>query len=143
MTALKQNKCLEDTINHWKHISKHIHEPQTASEYTQLALLLDDLLDIIGEDESHELIGLIDVIGQMLTQFDEKHPESIEAGSVLDALKFLMAQHNLNQNDLQAELGSQGVVSEILNGKRQLNLAHIKKLADRFNVSPMTFIDED
>ena len=123
-------------------MSKHTDEPQSISEYTQLALMLDDLLDIVGEDESHELIGLIDVIGQMLTQFDEKNPEPIETGSALDALKLLMEQHNLNQNDLQTELGSQGVVSEILNGKRQLNLAHIKKLANRFNVSPMTFIDE-
>ena len=43
--------------------------------------------------------------------------------------------------NIVGEIGSQGVVSEILNGKRQLNLSHIKKLALRFGVKPATFID--
>ena len=32
------------------------------------------------------------------------------------------------------------VVSEILNGKRSLNIRQIKALAERFNVSPATFL---
>lgn len=38
------------------------------------------------------------------------------------------------------EIGSQGVVSEILNGKRELNVRQIRALADRFHVSPSVFI---
>jgi len=52
-----------------------------------------------------------------------------------------MEQHKLKQNDLKNEIGSQGVVSEVLNGKRQLNVDQIKKLAKRFHVSASTFID--
>lgn len=52
-----------------------------------------------------------------------------------------METHNLHQNDLP-EIGSQGVVSEILNGKRELNVRKIKFLAKRFNVEPATFIDD-
>jgi HTH-type transcriptional regulator/antitoxin HigA len=40
-------------------------------EYDQLAGFLDKLLDIVGEDESHELIGLVDVVSRMITKFDE------------------------------------------------------------------------
>jgi HTH-type transcriptional regulator/antitoxin HigA len=47
----------------------------------------------------------------------------------------------LTQSDFKTEIGSQGVVSEILSGHRKLNLSHIKKLAGRFKVSPETFID--
>ena len=65
----------------------------------------------------------------------------LQPGSGIDALKFLMTQHGLDQSDFKKEIGSQGVVSEILNGKRQLNLSHIKKLAVRFGVKPATFID--
>jgi HTH-type transcriptional regulator/antitoxin HigA len=36
-------------------------------------------------------------------------------------------------------LGSQGVVSEILSGKRELNTRQIAALADRFGVSPAVF----
>ena len=53
----------------------------------------------------------------------------------------LLTNTGLGQGDLKNEIGSQGVVSEILNGKRQLNLSHIKKLALRFGVKPATFID--
>jgi HTH-type transcriptional regulator/antitoxin HigA len=42
---------------------------------------------------------------------------------------------------LKNEIGSQGVVSEILNGKRQLNITQIRKLSERFKISPATFID--
>ena len=51
-----------------------------------------------------------------------------------------MKTHHLRQSDL-TEIGSQGVVSEILTGKRKLNLRQVKKLAKRFKVTPETFID--
>ena len=54
-------------------------------------------------------------------------------------LNMLMKEHNLKQSDLPV-IGSQGVVSEILSGKRKLNIHQIKKLSQRFNVSPTVFI---
>jgi HTH-type transcriptional regulator/antitoxin HigA len=50
-----------------------------------------------------------------------------------------MQENNLTQKDLNI-LGSQGVVSEILNGKRDLNVRQIKLLADKFKISPSVFI---
>ncbi len=50
-----------------------------------------------------------------------------------------MEEHDLKQSDLKLEIGSQGVVSEILNGKRQLNARQIKGLSKRFHVSPAVF----
>ena len=52
-----------------------------------------------------------------------------------------MDEHHLKQADLP-EIGSQGVVSEILNGKRELNVRQIQALADRFHVSPAVFFSE-
>ena len=52
-----------------------------------------------------------------------------------------MAEHNLKQRDL-SEIGSQGVVSEILSGKRLLNVRQIKQLANQFQVDPAIFIDD-
>ncbi len=57
----------------------------------------------------------------------------------LDVLRLLMDQHGLSQANLP-ELGTQGVVSEILNGKRELNLRQVKALAARFKVPPTVFI---
>ena len=56
-----------------------------------------------------------------------------------DVLRFLMDEHGLSQSALP-EAGSQGVVSEILSRKRELNLRQIRVLAKRFHVSPAIFI---
>jgi HTH-type transcriptional regulator/antitoxin HigA len=50
-----------------------------------------------------------------------------------------MEEHDLKQSDLP-EIGSQGVISEILSGKRQFNVRQIKLLSNRFKVSPAVFM---
>lgn len=131
---------LKRIANHWTHISNDIHQPLNNKDYDKLSNLLDRLLDVVGENENHELIGLVDVISHMIAMYDEQKHYTLDNVSGIKALKFLMEQHGLNQKDL-TEIGSQGVVSEILNGKRELNIKQIKKLAERFHVSPETFID--
>jgi HTH-type transcriptional regulator/antitoxin HigA len=84
-------------------------------------------------------MGLVDVISHMISMYDERQHYRIESATGIDALKFLMEQHHLKQADLP-EIGSQGIVSEVLSGKRRLNISQVKKLADRFHVSPETFI---
>ena len=55
-------------------------------------------------------------------------------------LSYLMHEHGLKQTDLRHEIVAQGVVSEILSGKRALNVPQIQALAERFQVSPATFL---
>jgi HTH-type transcriptional regulator/antitoxin HigA len=137
---INNDDFIQDTIQCWKKISPVIHEPQNTDDYEKLSSLLDNLLDVVGKDESHELMGLIDVISHLLSIYDDEHSQLLE-GTGIEALKFLMKEHDLNQHDLKNDIGSQGVVSEILNGKRQLNVTQIRKLSERFKVSPATFID--
>ena len=56
-----------------------------------------------------------------------------------DALRSLMDEHDLRLSDLP-EVGSQGIVSEILSGKRELNVRQIRELAQRFHVDPAVFL---
>ena len=58
----------------------------------------------------------------------------------MDVLKFLMDQNDLKQKDLIGILGGKSAVSEILNGKRPLNLKHIRNLSEKFNDRPSTFV---
>lgn len=46
-----------------------------------------------------------------------------------------MDEHGLTQSDL-TEVGSQGVVSDIVRGQRELNVRQIRALSERFGVSP-------
>jgi len=63
-----------------------------------------------------------------------------EIKSGVSALAVLMDQHNLNTTDFENEIGGKSLVSMISNEKRPLNLGHIRKLAERFHVSPQLFI---
>jgi len=106
--------------------------------YQRMVDTLSALLDVTGGDENHAAIGLVDIVGDMIEDYEaEHHPLPAVAG--IDALKFLMDQHDLKQSDL-AEIGSQGVVSEVLAGKRALNIRQVQALSKRFSVSADTFL---
>jgi HTH-type transcriptional regulator / antitoxin HigA len=127
----------KDIQSHWATIGPllSIHNER---EYDLAVKRLNHLLDEIGTDERHPLYGLLDTLGTLVHAYEERqHPMPECSGA--DMLQFLMEDHNLTQSDLP-EVGSQGVVSEILKGKRELNVRQIRALAKRFHVSPAVFI---
>ena len=106
--------------------------------YARITKILESLLNEAGADESQQIMGLIDIVADLIENYEsELHPLPPTNG--VDALKFLMEQHALKQTDLH-EIGSQGVVSEILTGKRELNLRQVRALSERFGVSVATFL---
>ena len=111
---------------------------RTKKEYERAVDLLDAILDEIGEDEKHPMAKLADAIGVFVERYEAEH-SPIPAGKPADVLRFLMAEHGLRQSDFP-EIGSRGVVSEILSNKRELNTRQIRKLAKRFRVSPAVFV---
>lgn len=109
-----------------------------AEHYQRMVSMLEALLDEAGGNENHPAMGLVDIVGDLIEDYEtENHPLPDVTG--VQALKFLMEQHGLKQTDL-SEIGSQGVVSEILAGKRDLNVRQIRVLSKRFGVSPTTFV---
>lgn len=129
---------LSDAIKHWDYVAPIAKYPKNAKEFNELVSQLDELLAIVGNDEQHHLMGLVDVLSQFIAAYEQDHFKMTSAKGI-DALKYLMQTHHLKQSDFP-EIGSQGVMSEILNGKRELNLRQITLLAKRFNVNPNTFI---
>ena len=107
-------------------------------EYDLAVERLNRLLDEVGTDAQHPLYTLLDTLGTLIHAYEEEHHPIPECSGV-DVLHFLMDEHNLTQSDLP-EIGFQGVVSEILRGKRELNVRQIRALAKRFHVSPGVFI---
>ena len=100
--------------------------------------MLEALLDATQGDENHPAMGLVDIVGDLIEDYEaEQHPLPETTG--VQALKFLMEQHGLKQGELP-EIGSQGVVSEILQGKRELNLRQVRALGARFGVAAATFV---
>ena len=111
---------------------------QNEQDYDRAVERLNTLLDEVGTDERHPLYSLLDTLGAVLHAWEEQRHAMPEGGGA-DVLRFLMEEHSLSQSDLP-EVGSQGVVSEILNGKRELNVRQIRALSKRFGVSPSVFV---
>ena len=111
---------------------------RSKKEYERAVILLDAILDEIGEDEKNPMAELADAIGVFVERYESEHVP-LAAGNPSDVLKFLMSEHGLRQPDLP-EIGTQGVVSEVLAGKRELNTRQIRKLANRFGVSAAVFV---
>jgi len=129
---------LKEAVKVWPKVSKSLTVPHNEREYNRAVRLLDELIDTVGEDEKHPLASLMEILAIVIENYENQDYAEPE-GSPVESLKQLMQEHEINQIDLK-EIGSQGVVSEILNGKRNLNMRQIKLLAKRFNVSPAVFI---
>lgn len=121
----------------WSKISPllSIHSEQ---EYDLAVERLNGLIDEVGTDERHPLYSLLDTLGTVVHAYEEKH-HAMPKCKGPDMLRFLMEEHGLTQSDLTA-VGSQGVVPEILAGKRELNVRHIRALSKQFKVSLSVFI---
>lgn len=91
------------------------------------------ILNAGGADETHTLAGLAAMVGEAVADYQAKRYPMPEAMSAVEALALLMTQHNLRQSD-SPEIGNQGKVSEILPGKRAINLRYARALAIRFGV---------
>ncbi len=108
------------------------------SEYDAAVERLNTLLDEIGTNEKHPLYTFLDTLGILIHAYEENH-YPIPDCSGLDILDFLMTEHELTPLDLP-EIGPQEIISDILSGKRELNMQQIRALSKRFHVSPAVFI---
>lgn len=79
-----------------------------------------------------------------LVQFYEAEHHAIDTANLtgLDSLKHLLEENEMSDSDLARLLGVQpSPGSKILKGERSLTVDHIRKLAERFKVSPCLFLD--
>lgn len=109
----------------------------TEADYNKAIEMLNKLLDEVGDNEAHPLYNFLEVLGTLIESYEEDHVK-IPDVPAREVLKYLMEEHGFTQQDLP-EIGSQGVVSEILSGKREINTRQIKFLSKRFGVSPAVF----
>ncbi|MNZ97176.1 Antitoxin HigA [compost metagenome] len=128
---------IKQASEHWRYVAPLLSKPANEDDYDALVEALDELLGIVGDDEDHPLASLASHMGDLLEAYDEAH-RPMPSGSGVDVLRYLMQEHGLSQTDLP-EVGTQSVISEILSGKRQLNVRHIRGLSERFGVPADVF----
>ena len=122
---------------HWANIAPLL-SIRNEREYNAAVKRLNELLDEIGDNEKHPLYGLLGTLGTLIEIYEEDHYPIPDATGA-EVLRFLMEEHGLTQSDL-TEVRSQGVVSEILDGNREVNVRQIRFLAEKFKVSSAVFV---
>jgi HTH-type transcriptional regulator/antitoxin HigA len=75
----------------------------------------------------------------LVEDFEEKN-YPIPDAPPHEALRELMASRGLKQRDLLDIFGSDGIASEVVNGKRNISRTHAKSLAEYFHVPVDLFI---
>jgi len=112
---------------------------RTEHEYDKAVEELNALVDEVGDHSQNPRYRFIETLSVLIEAYDKEHHRLPDASGV-EVVRFLMEQHGLTQSDVP-EIGSQGVVSEVLAGRRKLNVRQIQALAERFGVNPGAFFD--
>ncbi len=132
------NAVLNQATVHWPRVAPLLTPPRDEAEFDARVAQLDELLDLIDGDEDHPLASLAARMGDAIAAYEAEHYPIAQAPA-REVLRLLMREHGLRQNDLP-EIGGQSVVSEVLSGKRALNIRQIQALAQRFGVDLRVFL---
>jgi HTH-type transcriptional regulator/antitoxin HigA len=110
---------------------------ETEEEYDRLLAVAERLTfakNLTPEERAlyKLLVTLIEVYETENYPSDKSEPHEI--------LQHIMESSGTRQADLVGIIGSSGVVSEVVNGKRAISKAQAKALGDYFKISPSLFI---
>jgi len=64
---------LEKVTKAWPPISRAVRVPHSDEDYRELVQLLDRVTDEVGEEESHPLASLMDVLGVLIEKYEDEH----------------------------------------------------------------------
>lgn len=76
----------------------------------------------------------LDVLATLVDAYESRH-FPIDPPDPIEAIRFRMEQQGLAPKDLEPFIGGRGRVSEVLNRKRPLTLAMIRRLAAGFGIA--------
>ena len=71
------NAEIEQATTAWATVSKILYIPHSETEYQEAVRLLDDLIDIVGEDENHPLASMMEILGILIEKYEDEHVPEI------------------------------------------------------------------
>jgi HTH-type transcriptional regulator/antitoxin HigA len=74
-----QNLNVSQTASAWSSLAGTVFVPHSEKEYRQLVALWDDLIDEVGEDESHQLASLMEIIGVLIQNYEGQNVPELTA----------------------------------------------------------------
>lgn len=120
-------------------LAKSQPKPILNEEDNDLALAEVDFL-MSKEELTVEEQTLLSLWGLLIEEYESKYYPADPEVTPRDVLLHFIEVRELKQTDLVGVIGSKGVVSEVVNGKRAISKAQAKALGEFFNVNPGVFI---
>ncbi len=115
---------------------------ETEEENDRLLQIVEKMMHKGADNFSPEEDKLFDLLVNLIEDFEETaYP--MPNVKPHERIKYLLEERQLKQKDLLAVFGSEGVVSEIMNGKRPMTLKTAQKLSEFFNVPVELFVHQE
>ena len=106
-------------------------------ELEQFTEIVDRLA--VKQTLSPEESRLLQLLSTLIEVYEDEHYPILDAPPHV-MIQGFMQDRGLRNKDLEPILGSSGVTSEVVSGKRKPSKTQIKKLAELFEVSPEFFV---
>ncbi len=81
----------------------------------------------------------LEVLATLIDAYEAKH-HAMDAPDPIEAIIFRMEQQGLSRKDLEHIIGTRTRIAEVLNRKRSLSIAMIRRLHDRLGISAEVLI---
>jgi HTH-type transcriptional regulator/antitoxin HigA len=128
-----------DPLAYGRLLAAELPQPiQNEREFDRAVTRLEEL-DFTKRKLTTEERAFRELLAALIEVYDEGHHQIPELPPH-EMVKHLMEQRGLKQADLAPVLGSRAQVSDLVNGKRGISKAQVRKLAEYFQVSPELFI---
>ena len=111
---------------------------RTEAENEKALAIVEELMH--RSNRSPEENELYDLLITLIEKFEQEYYSPGSASTPRSMLLFLMEQKDIKQSDLVGVIGSKGIVSEVVNGLREISKAQAKALGEFFKVDPGLFI---
>ena len=115
---------------------------ETEAEYERALEIINRLMSKPESKLTSEEDALLELLSQLVERYEERNYPIPDAPPHA-VIQFLMEDRGLQHKDLMPVLGSRGVTSEVINGKRKPSKAQVKALADFFKLPAELFISLD
>lgn len=110
-----------------------VHDEKSNQSYIQQ---LEDLTSKTNVSSAEE--KLIELLTVLIEEYENRY-HAVPNARPLDILRHLMEVHELRQKDLIDVFGAESTVSDVLNRKRDITKEQIRRLSNRFHISPAVF----
>jgi HTH-type transcriptional regulator / antitoxin HigA len=113
---------------------------ETKEEYRKTLKIVEYF--VFKKERSPEELALYDLAIMLVKDYESKicPMDDWRTQSPTEMLQYMLETSGKRQADLVGVIGSSGIVSEVVNGKRSISKSQAKKLGEMFKVSPSLFI---